>query len=132
MGTGSGAGLNFGGTKGSLPEIIKEEDWHVYKSLGAAALNYDVFDSKGRSYRFIGNSTISNVETFAGKGVRKKLRPEVSLGLSGQYGGRPKDWKHCKGTGYLDFHGRARQAEVHWFEESKVGKVKFKIKKWLE
>lgn len=31
-----------------------------------------------------------------------------------------------KGIGYLDFHGGSYRAEVHWYEEKDVGKVKFK------
>lgn len=71
MGTGSGKGLNFGGTAGSLPETVAEEDWHIGQSLSAAAKNYDVKDSNGDVYHFIEGTKLRNVETFAGKGVRK-------------------------------------------------------------
>ncbi len=132
MGTGSGKGLAFGRTAGSLPKTVAEDDWYIGRSLSSAAKNYDVKDKNGHIYHFIEGTKIDNAETFAGKGVRSKLKPQVSKGLSVQHGGRPKDWKHVKGTGYLDYHGRSRKAEIHWFEESHVGKVKFMIKKWLD
>lgn len=77
------------------------------------------------------SSTIRNVEVFAGKGVRNKLNPKVAKGLSEQIGGRPRDWKHLKGIGTLDYKGHARDAEVHWFEAAGQPKVKFKIQEWL-
>lgn len=140
MGGGYGLGLDFGATWGSgrlalsdlEPERTPGESFQIGRSLGAKALNYDVKDPvTGLSYRFLEGSTIGNVEVFAGKGVRKKLKPEVAKGLSEQVGGRPRDWKHVKGIGTLDYKGNARDAEVHWFEASGQPKVKFKVKKWL-
>lgn len=133
MGTGSGKGLDFGATAGSLPDTVSEPDWYIGRTLSAAAKNYDIKDPKtGKTFKFLGGTRIHGVETFAGKGVKKKLRPEVAKGLSQQIGGRPRDWKHVKGVGTIDYYGRARQAEVHWFEAAKYDKVKFTIKKWLD
>ena len=140
MGGGAGKGLSFGNTWGTgqlpiltvEPKALLQEDWHVGRSLGARAVNYDVKDSKtGKSFRFIEGSTIRNVEVFVGKGTCNKLSKKVAGGLSQQIGGRPKDWKHVKGTGSLDVNGRAVTAEVHWFEASGQPKVKFKVKRWL-
>lgn len=142
MGGGAGRGLDFGATYGSgrlplryrieEPETLAEGDFSIGKSLGAAALNYDVKDPRsGKSYRFLEGTTVSNVEVFAGKGVRNKLKPEVAYGLSQQIGGRPRDWKHVKGIGTLNVNGQAVDAEVHWFEASGQPKVKFKVKRWL-
>lgn len=153
MGGGRGRGLDFGATYGSgqlplefaitlkneitnvadkkLPKTITQTAVQIGRSLGAAALNYDVKDPRnGKSYKFLEGSTISNVEVFAGKGVRNKLKPAVAQGLSKQIGGKPKDWKHVKGIGTLDVNGQARNAEIHWFEASGQPKVKFKIKRW--
>lgn len=140
MGGGAGGGLDFGASWGSgrLPltgmelETIPQPNLQIGRSLGAKALNYDVKDPRsGRSYRFLEGSTIRNVEVFAGKGVRNKLNPKVAQGLSEQMGGRPRDWKHVKGIGTLDYNGHARTAEVHWFEAAGQPKVKFKVKEWL-
>jgi hypothetical protein len=141
MGGGMGMGLDFGNTWGSgrlplrteLPDTIPGEDWQIGRSLGAAAMNYDVRDPRsGRAYRFIEGTTISHVEVFAGKGTRNKLNPKVAHGLSEQVGGRPRDWQHAKGIGTLEYHGHARRAEVHWFQANGVGRVKFKVKEWLD
>lgn len=143
MGGGAGRGLDFGATYGSgqlplnyqieEPETLSQESFDIGKSLGAAALNYDVKDPKsGKSYRFLEGTTIHNVEVFAGKGVRNKLKPEVARGLSQQIGGRPRDWKHVKGIGTLSVNGRPIDAEVHWFEAAGQPKVKFKVKRWLQ
>lgn len=141
MGGGVGRGLDFGNTWGSgqlpiggqEPDTKPESDWHIGRSLGAAAMNYDVRDPRtGRAYRFLEGTTITNVEVFAGKGTRNRLSPKVSRGLSEQVGGRPRDWQHVKGIGTLDYHGRARRAEVHWFQARGIGRVKFKVKEWLD
>lgn len=140
MGGGYGRGLDFGATWGSgklpltgiEPETIPGGNFHIGRSLGAKALNYSVEDPRtGRSYRFLEGSTIRHVEVFAGKGVRNKLNPRVAKGLSDQIGGKPRDWKHVKGIETIDYKGRARDAEVHWFEASGQPKVKFKVKEWL-
>lgn len=142
MGGGSGRGLNFGATFGSSqlplrhrilePETTPEPGFAIGRSLGAAALNYDVEDKRtGKSYKFLEGSSIHDVEVFAGKGVRNKLKPEVARGLSEQVGGRPRDWKHAKGVGTLVVGGKPVDAEVHWFEATGQPKVKFKVKRWL-
>lgn len=143
MGGGAGRGLDFGATFGSgklslghpitEPETIPGEGFSIGRSLGAAALNYDVKDPKsGKSYKFLEGSSIRNVQVFAGKSVRNKLKPEVAQGLSRQVGGRARDWKHVKGIGTLDVDGRPADAEVHWFEAAGQPKVKFKVKRWLQ
>lgn len=142
MGGGSGRGLDFGATYGSgkLPirQVIEEpltspeDSFAVGRSLGAKALNYDIEDPRtGKVYHFLEGTTIHDVQVFAGKGVRNKLKPNVARGLSQQVGGRPRDWKHVKGIGTVDLGSHYQEAEVHWFEASGQPKVKFKIKRWL-
>lgn len=62
----------------------------------------------------------------------KNLKQEVVEGLVREYGGEPKKWQHAKGKGYIDYYGEIIKAEVHWFQEESVGRVKFKIKEWLD
>lgn len=140
MGGGAGRGLDFGHTWGSErlpiigfePSTIPESDWHIGRSLGAAAMNYSIKDPRtGRTYHFVEGTTITHVEVFAGKGTRNKLRPRVAAGLSERYGGKQRDWKHVKGIGTIEVRGRMRTAEVHWFEEKRAGRVEFKVKEWL-
>ena len=122
--------VTYGGS--SLPDSYEDEPFWIGRSLGAAAMNYDVRDPKtGRTYRFVEGTEIENPTVFAGKGTRNKLHPETIQGLKREYpDARGKDWKHSKGDAVLDYNGRARRAEVHWFEERSVGKIKFKIKRW--
>lgn len=122
--------VTHGGSQ--LPDSYPDDPFHIGRSLGAAAMNYDVRDPKtGRTYRFVKGTKIDNPTVFAGKGTRNKLHPETVEGLTREYPGtRGRDWKHSKGGAVLDFNGRARRAEVHWFEERSVGKIKFKIKRW--
>ena len=132
MGTGSGKGLDFGKTAGSQPDTLAESSFEIGRSLGARALNYDVKDPKtGKKYRFAEGTTISSVEVFAGKGVRKKLRLQVAAGLTERYGGRMRNWQHVKGYGTIEKGDRLVTAEVHWFQEASVGKCEFKVKRWL-
>ena len=64
--------------------------------------------------------------------MRKPLHEGVAEGLAEQCGGTPEKWQHCKGDGIIDWYGEERPAEVHWFQEETVGKVKFKVKEWLD
>lgn len=134
MGTGSGKGLDFGETSGSFTNIDEEdtEDIYIGRSAGAAALNYKIKDKKNnKTYRFVPGTSITNIEVFAGKGTTSKLKTQVAQGLVQQHGGKAKNWQHVKGIGLIDLGTRTRKAEVHWFQESSVGKHNFVIKRWL-
>ena len=112
---------------------IDDEEVAIPKSLGAKAKNYKVFDPlSGDYFYFVEGTKIKNPKVFAGKGGVKPLAPEVVEGLCEQIGGKSSEWQHCKGFGILDFYGEDREAEVHWFQESSVGKHKFRLKKWLD
>ena len=111
----------------------KLEDISIHKSVGAKSRNYRVKDTEtGEFYSFIEGTKIQNAEVFAGHKAKKALREEVAEGLSEQYGGTPNKWQHSKGVGVLDINGEERKAEVHWFQEETVGKVGFKVKRWLD
>lgn len=108
------------------------EDIVIGRSVGAKAKNYNIIDpDTGEYFHFAEGSKIQNIEVFAGFGTKRALNSEVSAGLSEQIGGSPEKWQHCKGHGIIDYYGEDRPAEVHWFQEETVGKVKFKIKRWL-
>lgn len=116
-----------------FPDTRKLKDIHLPVSLGARWSNYDIYDSESDDYyHFIEGTHLQNIEVFAGKGVSKGLKYEVKEGLSKQFGGNPNDWQHVKGFGLIDFYGEPRHAEVHWFQNRDVGKIKFKVKEWLE
>ena len=114
-------------------DIIKLQDTLIGKSLGAKSRNYDVIDpSTGEIFNFAEGTKIQNSEVFAGYKTKNPLNEEVKLGLTDEYGGQPNKWQHCKGNGVLDVDGEETRAEVHWFQEESVGKVKFKVKAWID
>ena len=85
-------------------------------------------------YEFAAGSRIQNSEVFAGKGTKHPLHEGVAEGLTEQYDGKTSEWQHAKGYGTLidPDTGEELSAEVHWFQEKSVGKVKFKVKEWLD
>lgn len=103
----------------------------IGRSIGAKAKNYVVVDkSTGEEYYFVEGTRTQNSQVFAGKGGVKPLHEEVAQGLAAEFGGKPEDWQHCKGKGWLDVDGESVKAEVHWFQNGSE-KVKFKVKRWL-
>ena len=103
----------------------------IGRSIGAKAKNYVVVDkSTGEEYYFVEGTRTQNAQVFAGKGGVKPLREEVMQGLAAEFGGKPEDWQHCKGKGWLNVNGESVKAEVHWFQNGSE-KVKFKVKRWL-
>lgn len=129
-------GAGMAGGSGKAPEsvdFLREDDIIIARSLGAKAKNYDIVDDDGTIYHFMEGTYIRDVKVFAGKGGTKPLKPEVAQGLSEQEGGDPEQWQHVKGIGMIHVgDAEAVRAEVHWFQEPSVGRVRFKIKKWLE
>ena len=108
-------------------------DTEIQRSAGAKAKNYKVIDpSSGEYFNFVEGTKIQNSEVFAGYAVKKNLNEAVAEGLTREFGGEPAKWQHAKGIGVLDYYGEEVKAEVHWFQEESVGKVKFKVKEWLE
>lgn len=69
---------------------------------------------------------LRNVETIAtGTGIRELPR------LRRMYG--PGRWRKRKGDATIQLVGGAiREAELHWYEASGVGKKEFKIKRFLD
>ena len=42
----------------------------------------------------------------------------------------PKDWQKVVGTAIIDI-GNGKKAEIHWYQCKDIGKVEYKIKRWL-
>lgn len=113
------------------PPYPLRESFTIHKSVGSKAWNYKVHDYEtDEDFEFTEGTKVDNIQTFAGKGSNSALRKRFDLAES--YGGKPENWKHRKGIGYLDFYGESRKAEVHWMQEETAGKHEFKVKKWLE
>ena len=120
-------------TKAMETDTIPIKDTIIRKSVGAKFKNYKVVDkTTGIEYEFAPGTRIQNSEVFAGKGTRHSLHDGVAEGLTEQFGGTTSKWQHAKGKGVLidPDTGEERKAEVHWFQEESVGKVKFKVKEW--
>ena len=69
---------------------------------------------------------IADVETFAvGRGIRERRR------LRREYGkGR---WRKRKGRARVRLtDGTIRDAELHWYEASGIGRMELKIKRYLD
>lgn len=106
--------------------------FYIGKSLGAKAKNYNVSDpNTGNIYHFKEGEYIQDVTVFAGYKSNKQLDENVVEGLVKNYGGNPKKWQHAKGIGIIEVDKEELKVDVHWFQEDSVGKVKFKIKEWL-
>ena len=75
-------------------------------------------------FRILG--PLRNVETIAtGSGIRELLR------LRRMYG--PGRWRKRKGDATIQLTGGGvREAELHWYEASGVGKKEFKVKRFLD
>jgi hypothetical protein len=71
-------------------------------------------------------SEITGVVTIAsGRGICELAR------LRRQYG--PGRWRKLKGVAAVRLGGgRVRRAEVHWYEAHGVGRVKMKIKRFVD
>jgi hypothetical protein len=69
---------------------------------------------------------IGDVETIAtGRGIRDLTR------LRKRYG--PARWRKRKGVAVVRLPGgRIRRAEVHWYEAHGVGRVRMKIKRFID
>jgi hypothetical protein len=69
---------------------------------------------------------IEEIELIAaGKSIRdiKRLRKQFGTGR----------WRKLKGVGTVRlFDGTIRRAEIHWYEAHGIGKVKLKIKRYLD
>ncbi len=110
--------------------IIKSSDIEIGRSLGAAAFRDRVW-VEGKGYYYLAEgSSITKVVVFAGKGTKTPLR--VAGGLSQKFGGKTEDWQHTRGEGVVVFEGENRRAELHWFENADVGRVKMKVKRWFD
>lgn len=118
-------------TKAMNTDRIPLKDTRIHRAVGAKARNYDIRDpDTGKIYHFAEGTRVQNSEVFAGKGTRHPLHEGVPEGLTEQFGGSVSKWQHCKGHGIIDYDGEERPAEVHWFQEETVGKVRFKVKRW--
>lgn len=75
-------------------------------------------------------TTVSEIETFAGKGAIKGTELRVRDFLVQNYGGKAENWQHSKGRGWVDVPEGTRKAVLHWFYEESVGVRELFVKGW--
>ena len=111
--------------------IMKLPDEKILRAVGSKNINDDVLDlSTGERFRLVPGSRITNVEVFAGKGVRTPYRKAYVYARD--FGGNIEDWQHVKGIAILAYYGEERKAEIHWSRCEGIGNVDRFIKRWLD
>ena len=117
--------------KGELPETIKLPDEQLPRSVGAKWRNLKISLPNGEYACFVEGSKLQDKEIFAGAGCRRKIDEIDSL--VAQYGGDPTKWVKVKAVGEIQLpNGEIQKAQIHWYEEPSIGKVKVKRKKICE
>ena len=93
-------------TNQGAADRIKLPDSEIFRSLGAAARNYDILGPDDETiYRYVEGTKIQNREVFAGYRTKTPLKPEVAEGLTAQFGGSAEKWQHVKGNGIIEDDG---------------------------
>ena len=82
----------------------------------------------GEYAEFVAGKPVTQIETIAGYGRIRQI-DEVDV-LMDRYGGIASLWQKKKGIAHLIFRGEVYKAEVHWYEEPTVGRVKCKVKSY--
>ena len=113
---------------GRIEESISLPDEIFPRSVGAKWANYDIPMPDGTIAHFQEGSKLHHKEVFAGNGCKRKI-DEVDL-LVDKFGGTANEWQKIKAIGTIvRENGEIEEAEIHWYEEPSVGKVKIKYKK---
>lgn len=119
-------------------ETLKLDNIVVHRDLSAAAkkiyVNNSIGGIKGTEFSIKQGTYIQNVHVIAGKGVRRDIDDINRLVNSYKKGNgestSSKDWQKVVGTAIIDIEN-GKKAEVHWYQCKDIGKVEFKIKRWL-
>lgn len=117
-------------TNNANSDTIPKDDIVIQRSLGAAAKRHTVKLPDGSYTKTTEGTKITKVVAFAGKGLKRKV--DVAEHLSKQYGGKPENWQHLRGEGFVDVGEESRRAELHWFDNEDVGIKKMKVKRWRD
>ena len=118
------AKIEFSTTLTPGSPVVTKETFQVGKSLGAAVKRISV---QGGHKLAEGTKVVGIEKIASGRGIREVKR------LVDQYGGKARNWIKKKGVGEVETSsGQIRKAELHWYEGHGVGKVDFKVKRWLD
>lgn len=108
-------------------ETVDTYDEPIPRSLSAKAKNYDIRMPNGDIAHLVEGTHITNKQIFAGAGTKTPIREVDSL--VEEYGGSAEKWVKVKANATLEVQGKSFDAEIHWYEEPTVGKVRMKYKK---
>lgn len=81
-------------------------------------------------YPLVKGSQVTSIYNFAGKGTKRAV--DIEPGLIQRFGGIKGEWQHTSGNGYLSINGKAKHAEIHWFQEPSVGIKLPRVKRWIK
>lgn len=110
----------------SVANLKKNDIINIGNEIGVN--NYEVKLPDGSKTKLTEGSKVVDIEVFAGKGGSSDLR--VKYHLANNYGGKPENWQHLKGRGFVDCPDGSVKAMLHWFEEESVGIVEMFVKGW--
>ncbi len=109
-------------------DTVKLPDEDIPRSVGAKWANHDIKMPDGGIASFVEGSKLQNKEIFAGKGCVRKI-DDINRLLHDYPGTIESEWMKVKAVAEIvTKYGEYLKAEIHWYEESHVGKVEFKFK----
>ena len=73
---------------------------------------------------------MTKIVVFAGAGTAKPLRAAGKL--QRDFNVPAALWKKVRGDGFVDFEGKSRHCELHWYESPHTGRVQMKVKRWFD
>ena len=125
----------FGGSKMPAMDADWREGDHPRKNDGkfgsGGGSGKEKVQVKGEGlFQISPGSDIIKIKTIAGPGTNTRVN--VAEHLSKQFGGEPEQWSKMRGECQVDYHGKPRRAEIHWFEHREIGKKKTKVARWFE
>lgn len=103
------------------------EDIPIPVGVGAKSKSVYIKMPDGSIAELTPGSRITKVQTIAGKGRDRQI-DIVDLLVDEYHGSSPEKWEKQKGFGYIDYDGESHLAELHWYYEPTVGRVKWKLK----
>lgn len=109
-------------------DIIRLEDVRILPSIGARAeTDYNIsLPGSEDTVNLVSGTYIKNVEVFAGKGTKKRIRE--AFDLIEEFGGTMEGWQKVKGFGIINYHGEHIKVELHWYQHKGIGRQRMKIK----
>lgn len=108
---------------------LRQPDVQLPRSVSAKAK--DIFakhDIPVRGETAIkGGSTIKKVNIIGGKGVRRQI-DDINRLVRENPGSKAEEWQKVTGIAEMS---NGKKAEVHWYQAKNIGKIEFKVKRWL-